>query len=359
MLYGIAKAVCKFQVAYWKRDENYLEAPVFNNDFFLSEKPRPRAAVPGNIGLNHIRRDLRNDHLIELLSLKMKTLIVEGTIVGYNELCRNTGIPFSANEYLYLVTAAAYAREKYGNKDQSNGKNICIIEGVYAKKGKSKIFRRYLDFTVPCKPVTEVRTVKTFFDLIGVPVPEPDLCGTAYSIWNCQYLPNNVRFFAFQFYNNSLATGTRVAARYRNNPLVQHSDLCTFCIRNNVQNPRREDFCHLFFGCAVIQNCLNRFMEKYGTGNMDQDMKKYFLFTGTTDGVWTADTELNLLFIIIFLYGIWLCRMQKKIPNFPTVEESVLTIFDNCVKLSTRLSESASVSFSPICRLWRLRHRRG
>jgi hypothetical protein len=34
LLYGIASAVCKFQVEYWKRDENYLEAPVFNNDFF-------------------------------------------------------------------------------------------------------------------------------------------------------------------------------------------------------------------------------------------------------------------------------------------------------------------------------------
>jgi hypothetical protein len=359
MLYNIAKAVCKFQVEYWKRDENYLEAPIFNNDFFLSERPRPRAAAPGCVGLNLIRRDIRNDHFIALMSLKMKSLIVDGVIVDYNVLCRNTGIPFSANEYLHLVTAAAYARERYGNKENSNGKNVCIIEGVYSKKGKSKMFRRYLDYSVPQTPITEIRTVKTFFDLIGTPVPDPDSCSTAFSIWNCQYLPNNVRFFSFQFFNNSLATGTRIAARYRNNPAVHISDLCAFCVRSGNQNPSREDFFHVFFRCDEIQNCIGRYLDKYGYGNMDPVMKKYFLFTGTGDGEWTADMELNIISNMIFLYGIWLCKLQKKIPNFTTVEDSMLTIFDNCIKLSHRLTETAGVSVSPICRLWRLRHRRG
>ncbi len=34
----------------------------------------------------------------------------------------------------YIATGARYAREKYGNKPESNGKNECIVEDVYSKK---------------------------------------------------------------------------------------------------------------------------------------------------------------------------------------------------------------------------------
>ncbi len=54
------------------------------------------------------------------------------------------------------------------------------------------------------KKVTELHTVKTFFELVGVEIPDPDFVGLLVSIWNYQSLPNNIRVFAFQFYNNSL-----------------------------------------------------------------------------------------------------------------------------------------------------------
>jgi hypothetical protein len=84
MLWNIANAVCKFQVEYWKKNENYLEAPIFNNDFFLCEKPRPRAAVPGSLKWTYIRRNVREDYLNEIMSLKMKSIVVDGNIVEFN-----------------------------------------------------------------------------------------------------------------------------------------------------------------------------------------------------------------------------------------------------------------------------------
>jgi hypothetical protein len=43
------------------------------------------------------------------------------------------------------------------------------------------------------KKVTELHTVKTFFELVGVEVLDPDLVGLLVSIWNYQSLPNNIR----------------------------------------------------------------------------------------------------------------------------------------------------------------------
>lgn len=34
ILYNIAEAVCEFQLSYWHQNENYLQAPLFNNNFF-------------------------------------------------------------------------------------------------------------------------------------------------------------------------------------------------------------------------------------------------------------------------------------------------------------------------------------
>ncbi|MFN9978378.1 MAG: hypothetical protein ACK53Y_00615, partial [bacterium] len=111
-----ATAACTFQRAYWKKNENDLEAHVFNNDFFLCERPRPRAATPGPIKWTYLRRETREEYLKEIMSLKMKNIIVDGNILDYDRFCAGTGIPFTANEYMYISTGARYARERYGGK---------------------------------------------------------------------------------------------------------------------------------------------------------------------------------------------------------------------------------------------------
>jgi hypothetical protein len=92
---------------------------------------------------------------------------------------------------------------------------------------------------------------------------------------------------------------------------------------------------------------------------MTNDEKRNFFFTGTRDGELTSEAELNLLQNIVFIYGIWICKLGRKIPSFSTVEESMLTIFDTCLNLSKRLREVASNSNSLVCRLWRDRQGRG
>ena len=62
---------------------------------------------------------------------------------------------------------------------------------------------------------------------------------------------------------------------------------------------------------------------------------------------------------IIFLYYIWQCRLARRLPNFLTIENNMLTIFDNVLTLSKHLSGIAEKSDFFICRAWRLRQGRG
>jgi hypothetical protein len=124
------------------------------------------------------------------------------------------------------------------------------------------------------KSINEIQTVKKFFELIEVPVPDPDLSGVLHSVWNIHVLPNNLRVFAFQFYNNSLATNTRLAARYRADPVIRISDRCAFCVAGGIAVPAREDFFHVFFQCTVIKDCINKYVERYSTINDVNDIER-------------------------------------------------------------------------------------
>jgi hypothetical protein len=72
MLWTIANALCSFQKKYWVREENYLEAPLFKNDFVLCERPRPCGGRTGPGEILRLRRETRNAFSTELLSLKIK-----------------------------------------------------------------------------------------------------------------------------------------------------------------------------------------------------------------------------------------------------------------------------------------------
>jgi hypothetical protein len=98
---------------------------------------------------------------------------------------------------------------------------------------------------------------------------------------------NNLRVFAFQFYNNSLVTNTRLAALYRADPVVRINDGCAFCIAGGLAVPAREDFFHVFFQCPVIRDCINKYVERYSSINdLNDNVRNKALFSQVqqTDG---------------------------------------------------------------------------
>ncbi len=125
VLWNIANAVCRFQTEYWKRDENYLEAPIFNNDMFLCEQPRPRAALPGCMKWTTIRRDIRNDYAYKILELKIKDVLVDSVLLDYNAFCAVPG-------YLSRLTSIFTLLVAFGTRKKSMVTNRIQTEKMRA-----------------------------------------------------------------------------------------------------------------------------------------------------------------------------------------------------------------------------------
>jgi hypothetical protein len=206
---------------------------------------------------------------------------------------------------------------------------------------------------------TNLRTVRTYFELTRLPFPSLSICSELNAIWNSYFLPNKIRVFSFQFFNNSLPIGARLAGRYRTNAAVVVDERCTFCVRGNVRVPARETFLHLFYECGVLEQCIARFLEKYFGGLHNGDELRSFYFTGVgTDGE-LVDTRLNMLLVTLFNFFIWQSKLARKVPGFLSIENDMLTIFDASLNISKKLARIANEGQSYVSRSWRLRHGRG
>jgi hypothetical protein len=112
--------------------------------------------------------------------------------VTIDALRRQTGLNFSNNAYLNLVTAANFAKTKYGNKNGSNG--TCIPLSLYLQRIKkgSKKFRYLLSNGKNETGIEKMRVVETFFRLIDSPVPPVSELGVMYGCWNFNFFENRL-----------------------------------------------------------------------------------------------------------------------------------------------------------------------
>jgi hypothetical protein len=126
------------------------------------------------------------------------------------------------------------------------------------KKGSRpirKIFEAVRNKNVKIKNRTNV---KTFYRLIDVPIPDPDVIIQTNQQWSCNFYPNKVRDFIFKFYNNQLGLNIRVAHFNRD---VERG--CTFCrITNRLPVPD-ENFEHIFFSCDSTSSVRLNFIRTY------------------------------------------------------------------------------------------------
>jgi hypothetical protein len=199
--------------------------------------------------------------------------------------------------------------------------------------------------------------VNTFFQLIGGVKPDSILVGKMYGSWNWHFLSNRIRTFCFQFFNNSLGTKTRIAARYRNGGVMLDNS-CTFCVKANTAQPAREDFAHVFYDCTQIRNTCNRTFDLLFPADPDPVSRKITYFTGTVRGVGKTDGFFYLLTAILVNYTMWQFRLKKIVPSIASMLEDVENLFDMCVNVSQKISVIVIESNSPICRRWTARHHR-
>jgi hypothetical protein len=173
-----------------------------------------------------------------------------------------------------------------------------------------------------------------------------------YGCCNWFFLGNRIRSFCFQFYNNSLAVGARLAARYERSGIAIDSR-CTFCVKSGSLVPHRETFMHLFFECV----CINRTVLDFATIMLREEndavKKRIGILTGTYNSVGRNDATFLSLTSIFLCYSIWQAKSKKIIPSLATLCNDVDQFFLEVTVCSKKISELAETSNTPVCRRWR------
>jgi hypothetical protein len=200
------------------------------------------------------------------------------------------------------------------------------------KKG-SKKFREVICYNPNAETErSDLRTVTTYGELTNTPVPDPESLGTILSLWNCSFLPNDIREFIFKERNNCLALNNR-AAHYVQNL----SDKCSFCRIINQETNTRESFSHLFFDCPISNLVLNGFLRISGLrvlGN-DQNIRNIY-WNGIVNG--SVNKELFLI-NNIFRYCIWKSKIRKMVPRARNILNSVSNILTTVLLIKPDLRE--------------------
>ncbi len=353
VLMNIAKSMQSLQLSFWQMHENYLMAPLTDNCFFLRAKPERRARNAGCLDKNFFGQHFYVENKEALRGLRLNNLIRNGRVISHDLLVRTTGIEFTPAHYMNLQTAGHFAVQKYGGKAGSNGSTVplrWLFDNV--KKGSRK-FRIKIEWK-DRKPgdLENMRVVKTFFELIGCPVIQGLRLSVLYGSWNWFFLGNRVRYFCFQFYNNSLAVGARLAARYEKSGIVVDSR-CTFCVKSGSLVPNRETFMHLFFECPYINRTVLDFASLMMRNEIDVGKQRMGILTGTYENVTGHDALFFTLTSIFLCYSVWLARGKKSVPSIATLCNDVDQFFLQVTLCSKKISELAEISNVTVCRRWR------
>jgi hypothetical protein len=282
----------------------------------------------------------------------MNCLVRGNSFVSFENLRRSTGLNFSNNAYLNLVTAANFAKTKYANKQESNGTCLPLLLFLQRIKKGSKKFRIRLCDEKNGDGIEKMQVVTTFFRLIDNPVPAANELSILYGSWNFSFFENRLRSFCFKFYNNSLGVGARIAARYRTVGQMVN-DRCTFCLKAGAAIPAREDFIHVFYDCPYIQNTVRTITDELFPESNDVNTRRRMYMAGIVTNVPVVDSFLYKLTSIILNFNQWEFKIKKKIPSIATVRLEFFYMFNNVLSNNGNLRELATHSNISPCRRWR------
>jgi hypothetical protein len=228
---------------------------------------------------------------------------------------------------------------------------VNILEFCQSFKKGSKPFRKIIEFAKNNRiKLRQIQKVKTFFNLINIPVLEENELEQFSSEWSFPYYIPKIRDFIFKFRSNLLGLNTRVSHFNAN---IDRG--CTFCKKTvPVPNPvPDENFLHLFFECNKTKEVLNKFLNKYLFDfNCDTDeKKKLFVYTGTNCLTGSIDNRFIRALSVHFCFYIWECKLQKRLPMAESLYNDLFYSVENMRKASAMLQQASNLNLH-ICRNW-------
>ena len=201
--------------------------------------------------------------------------------------------------------------------------------------------------------IEELRVVTTFFELVGCNKPEQIHLQLLHKLWASVFLTNRIRMFSFQFYNNSLSVGSRVAARYRNTGTFI-DQRCAFCVCSRTGVPHREDFSHIFIDCPAIMQTISGVWRVFFNKNFSNtdNGTRLFKTTGITVDTNGPDLFFNMLTTLLINFITWQFKIRRSIPSVATMSMEIDNLFSTIVTFPSLYNEALTHP-SIVCRRWR------
>jgi hypothetical protein len=217
---------------------NAGETPIFDCD-----EIRHQGRVVG--------RDIlgENEHYV-LLNSTIKDICGDGdgNIWPFIEFKEKFGLHITLGTYNIIKNATLPRRKKHCNSKKINLPGIDAY--VKSKKKGSKPFRKIFESQKGRQTAVSVPT-KTREKLFNFS-HSPEIEAKLYSLWNQNFLDNEVRTFMFKLASNRIKLNTHISKFEQD-----CSDLCKGCSNLGLNN--RETFPHFFFNCTVNTNLLTSF----------------------------------------------------------------------------------------------------
>jgi hypothetical protein len=337
----LANSFWKFKQSFYSFGTNFFSSGFFGNPILIHNRRNIN-----NVS-DQILHHGRNCDMDRLKNLRISDFTTNGTtFIGVNEARTKLDIQISDREYDDLRTCirdSFLKIKKYVNTDA--GTEI----GTFVRRFKkgSKPFRKMFEkYSVATNLAKLPRRTKTYFNLVGLPVPVPEDLKYFNSLWMISTLPISIREFFFKFKNNMLGLNVRVA--HFNNEIAQ---ACTFCTISNIAVIPDETFVHLFFDCPITKAIVKDFCANYL--NIDRDNEgamKNFLFTGTIAGLKTQNFFLSTV-SIVFNYEIWRAKLRKKIPILNSLLNNLIFTVENIRQVCNNIRHDMQLNL-PLCRNW-------
>jgi hypothetical protein len=369
VLHNLAVSFWDFKKKFFSTGKNFFKAPIKGNPLLVKNKRDKSYWDPEIFFGPEISNDIIiNDFTADGINIRDRNII--SNIVGRN---------ISVAEYNELKTALvdSWSLTKKFTTDELG---LSLTDFLKRFKKGSKPFRKIFDrFDASPMVKKQNRRVKTFFDLIDLPIPELNFLEAQLKLWSYNFYPVAIREFILKFRFNILGLNTRVAHFNAN-----IARACTFCsiqgaerrgggarppvpvpipvpvpaqaaqrapvILQNDQNIPDESFVHLFFDCPITKKVLKKFNEKFL--QLDNDiLLKDFIFTGRIPNM--NKPSLFLMTVASYVcYFIWQCKLQKKTPSVEGLYNDLFFGVENVARVNMQIRLDMNYNL-PLCRSWR------
>jgi hypothetical protein len=299
----IIKSINKCILAYSSFGNNFLLAPLANNELFTYGRGQQNlsedflSTILGITGQNLLKicwEDLVTDekYLLDIESLRRK-------------------FSFNVTRETYIILRQAYtnARKKYYKEGEPCEPFSAFLDRKKAK-GISKHIRKFLEYDKKLV-LLNTKQISKFGETIGCNA-DPDNDGYKkylLSAWAFSYFPVEIRNFLYKYHGNKLMINARVS-KFR----PEISAECSFCVKKKLLPAPKETILHLFWECESVSLIIESLLKKY----LSADPERKMFFTGRTG----TDNfcKYTMIFCDVVKYSIWECRWQKKIPVLSEIE---------------------------------------